>query len=393
MDVRLKPWKGNERLYFYPQTSQISSQTGLIGRLRSDFGRDGEEFWSTWEDTRGDLKTDEFKGEFDNVINSLRMAVDETPLYDRRTMAKLIRQHESAKLPGDGEWHGFRADTDNFSYFFRMQTHPGDYNFYCYCYKRDWLDSHMQEAEKGIRFITSDYEDKFRLPDGGKIKVNYPDGDSVELTCRYIDPYHLETSGPGSSSSSLWHICEFAERMEKFNETIEPVTEPMNILDVRYYCPLTMAVYERNEYGDLDDTDCTYDGRYALQYEDVISEALEREHSYDGCDEKSMATYQDNPKIRSVRFDVEDVRGTLYGCIRVGLTAPLTASEEKEFKGWLEGQCSDGFGEGFEQRELDVDDGTGYLSFWNSSNGWFMKNESEFRQYLNQNNTMKMGGM
>ena len=80
MDVRLKPWKGNERLYFYPQTSQISSQTGLIGRLRSDFGRDGEEFWSTWEDTRGDLKTDEFKGEFDNVINSLRMAVDETPL-------------------------------------------------------------------------------------------------------------------------------------------------------------------------------------------------------------------------------------------------------------------------------------------------------------------------
>ena len=205
--------------------------------------------------------------------------------------------------------------------------------------------------------------------------------------------YHLETSGPGSSSSSLWHICEFAERMEKFNETIEPVTEPMNILDVRYYCPLTMAVYERNEYGDLDDTDCTYDGRYALQYEDVISEALEREHSYDGCDEKSMATYQDNPKIRSVRFDVEDVRGTLYGCIRVGLTAPLTASEEKEFKGWLEGQCSDGFGEGFEQRELDVDDGTGYLSFWNSGNGWFMKNESEFRQYLNQNNTMKMGGM
>ena len=237
MDVRLKPWKGNERLYFYPQSTQIAGQTGLIGKLRADFGRDGDEFWSTWEDIRGYLKTDDFKSEFDNVINSLRMAVDETPLYDRRTMAKLLRQHESAKLPGDGEWHGFRADTDTYSYLFRMQANPGDYNLYCYCYKRDWLDSHMQEAEKGIRFITSDYEDKFRLPDGGKIKVNYPDGDSVELTCRYIDPYHLETSGPGGSSSSLWHICEFAERMEKFNETIEPVTEPMNVLNVRYYCP------------------------------------------------------------------------------------------------------------------------------------------------------------
>ena len=393
MDVRLKPWKGNERLYFYPQSTQIAGQTGLIGKLRADFGRDGDEFWSTWEDIRGYLKTDDFKSEFDNVINSLRMAVDETPLYDRRTMAKLIRQHESAKLPGDGEWHGFRADTDTYSYLFRMQANPGDYNFYCYCYKKDWLDSHMQNAERGIRFITPDYETKFTIPDGGKIKVNYPDGDSVELTCRYIDPYHLETSGPGGTNSSLWHICEFAERMEKLNETIEPVTEPIHLINARYYCPLILSVFERNEYGDLENECYDYDGHEAARYEDEIRSLIEGEHSYDGCDARSMATYQKNPKVRAVQFDVQEIRGTLYGCIHVDLSAPLTVSEEKELKDWLTGQCSDGFGEGLGQREFDVDEGIATIGFWNCENNYFMKNENEFREYLNQNNTMKMGGM
>ena len=47
-------------------------QTGLIGYLRADFGSNGNEFWTTWNDFRKDLKTDEFKAEFDDVINGLR---------------------------------------------------------------------------------------------------------------------------------------------------------------------------------------------------------------------------------------------------------------------------------------------------------------------------------
>ena len=106
-----------------------------------------------------------------------------------------------------------------------------------------------------------------------------------------------------------------------------------------------------------------------------------------------MATYQKNPKIRAVQFDVQEVRGTLYGCIHVDLSAPLTAAEENELKDWLTGQCSDGFGEGLGQREFDVDEGIATIGFWNCENSYFMKNENEFRQYLNQYNTMKMGGM
>ena len=53
-----------ERKYTFSQSQQLSMQTGLIGYLRADFGSNGNEFWTTWNDFRKDLKTDEFKAEF-----------------------------------------------------------------------------------------------------------------------------------------------------------------------------------------------------------------------------------------------------------------------------------------------------------------------------------------
>ena len=43
------------------------------------------------------------------------------------------------------------------------------------------------------------------------------------------------------------------------------------------------------------------------------------------------------------------------------------------------------------RRGVRIDGGEGYVSFWNSGDGYFVKNETEFRQYLNQNNSM--GGL
>ena len=42
-----------------------------------------------------------------------------------------------------------------------------------------------------------------------------------------------------------------------------------------------------------------------------------------------------------------------------------------EFKDWWTGQCSDGWSEGFEQREIKTDEfGTIYVSFWKPSDSW-----------------------
>lgn len=70
MDI--KTMLPDERKYTYRQSQQISMQTSFIGYLRADFGSSGKEFYSSWNDFRKDLKTDEFKAEFDDVINSLR---------------------------------------------------------------------------------------------------------------------------------------------------------------------------------------------------------------------------------------------------------------------------------------------------------------------------------
>ena len=389
MNVELKKWQGNENLYFYPQSSQIAGQTGLIGKLRADFDTDGNGFFSSWDDIRGYLKTDEFKTEFDAVMNYLRFDAPGTPIASRNALAAFLKGNDNALLPNDGSWHGFRADTEKFSYLFRLKAEKGDYNIYCYCYRRDWLDGHMANANRGIRFITPDYDNLFALPDGGKIRIIYQDGEMCERTCRYIDEYHVEI---GNGSCNLYHICEFAERMERAGAKIEPVDEPISLITANYYCPLTLSVWERNEYGDLDNYSTDFDGKYCARYEYEIKELCEAEHSIDGCDGKSMASYQDNPKVRSVVFDVKAFGDTLYGCIKCELTAPLTAAEDAAFKSWLTGQCSDGFGEGLEQREFEIDDGLAAVSFW-SSNNYFMKNENEFRDYLSNPQTMKFGGM
>ena len=95
-----------------------------------------------------------------------------------------------------------------------------DYNFYVFCYVKEYLDFHMEKARNGIRFINSDYKELFRIQDGEKIKITRPDGESQIQTCRYIDECHVEI---GNSWSSLYHICQFAERMEMSGNQVIPM--------------------------------------------------------------------------------------------------------------------------------------------------------------------------
>ena len=76
-----------EDKYTFRQSTQISMQTGLIGHLRADMDTDGNGFFSSWFDFREELKTDEFKAEFDEVINSLREEGD--ILHNRRALTAI----------------------------------------------------------------------------------------------------------------------------------------------------------------------------------------------------------------------------------------------------------------------------------------------------------------
>lgn len=219
--ISLRPMTETERMYSYSQSSQIEGQTGLIGHLRGDMDHDGTGFFTSWTDHRPDLKTNEFALEFETVINALRSdPAFGGILKNRSSLSRYGHNHPQSAFTEDYFTDfGFRADTKKYSYFLRLNGRQGDYNLYCYAYYRPWLEQHMEKAKAGIRFITPDYEEKFRLPDGGRIRVTDAEGKTRETTCRYLDDYHMETAG-----GNIFHIAEYAERLQLHGITVEPVS-------------------------------------------------------------------------------------------------------------------------------------------------------------------------
>lgn len=215
MDLDMRALTEKEDKYTFLNSMQISMQCGLIGHLRADMDSDGNGFFSSWEDYRKELKTDEFKDEFDKVINSLREEGD--ILYNRKSLAKYCYSSPQAKMNNEQDYYGVRVDTQKYAYLCRLNPNKGEYNLYCYCYIKDWLDKHIRSAEKGIRFITTEYKEKFRISDGEKIRITFSDGEVKDRVCRYIDDSHVEVG------DDLYHICEFAERMEQCGATFIPL--------------------------------------------------------------------------------------------------------------------------------------------------------------------------
>lgn len=215
MDLDMRALTEKEDKYTFSNSMQISMQCGLIGHLRADMDSDGNGFFSSWEDYRKELKTDEFKDEFDKVINSLREEGD--ILYNRKALAKYCYSSPQAKMNNEQDYYGVRVDTEKYAYLCRLNPNKGEYNLYCYCYIKDWLDKHIRSAEKGIRFITPKYKEKFRISDGEKIRITFSDGEVKDRVCRYIDDSHVEVG------DDLYHICEFAERMEQCGATFIPL--------------------------------------------------------------------------------------------------------------------------------------------------------------------------
>jgi len=206
-ELKIRPLTDEERKYTYAQSSQLDGQTGNIGYLRGDFGSAGNEFFTTWTDRWQRYKTDEFKAELDGVVNALRSG-EHGLLQNRTAMTDYVREYPDSLFgTGNGAAAGFRLDTEEYAFLIRCNSVQGDYNFYCYV--SEFLDRHMANARQGIRFVDPHYKELFRIPDGGKIAITKPGGEQRERTRRFVDEYHTEVG------SSIYHICEFAEIMQR----------------------------------------------------------------------------------------------------------------------------------------------------------------------------------
>lgn len=222
MELSIRLLCYDECKYTYAQSQQLRGQTGSIGHLRGDFGSSaGFSFYTTWEEHQPHLKTEEFKAEFDEVINTLR-SEEYGLLRNRPAMNNFARSYPDSSYQKDyPNKCGFRVDTEKYAYLIRCNLTRGDYDFYCFCFVREWLDRHMDKAGQDIRFIDSHYKELFRIPDGEQVVITKSSGERLEQSCRYIDEYHLEVG------RNLYHICEFAERMERSGNTYAPKETPL----------------------------------------------------------------------------------------------------------------------------------------------------------------------
>lgn len=96
-------------------------------------------------------------------------------------------------------------------------------------------------------------------------------------------------------------------------------------------------------------------------------------------------------KILYAEWAVEEKSGKLYGKISCYLNETLTTEETERLKHAIDGQNSDGFGEGFEQCSIETLNGKLYAFLWDYDD-YFLKTSEEMDEYL-QKNEIKMGGI
>ena len=139
---------------------------------------------------------------------------------------------------------------------------------------------------------------------------------------------------------------------------------------MKFYSPLT-ADFFPNEPDYEDEFYDEYegypqDGHELLEYETAIRDAVENDTRDFGGD--LMQYYHEDDSVRNkvvTAVPSVEVHGNkLCGCLNVELKEPLLDDEQTVLCNYISGQYSDGWGEGFEQRDIRVDDGTLAVHFW-----------------------------
>mgnify|MGYP000414581057 CR=1 FL=1 len=141
-------------------------------------------------------------------------------------------------------------------------------------------------------------------------------------------------------------------------------------MQMKFYSPLT-ADFFPNEPDYEDEFYDEYegypqDGHELLEYETAIRDAVENDTRDFGGDLMQYYHEDDSVRVKVVTAipSVEVHGNKLCGCLTVELKEPLLDDEQTVLCNYISGQYSDGWGEGFEQRDIRVDDGTLAVHFW-----------------------------
>lgn len=218
------------------------------------------------------------------------------------------------------------------------------------------------------------------------IKEQYPPGTRIRLNAM-DDPYHPILPG---TEGEVDFVDDKGQIFMKWDNgrtlPLAPGEDSFTVLppkltSLKLYMPLTADLYERNEYGDLDDSSILLEGSELRGYQNQITAALVKNRMPEETERGIMHWYDEadsvDRKVRSAVFTVEERDRKLWGIAECRIAGELSDTEMDTLKEFITGQASDGWCEGFEQREISVDDGGElYVHFWNSDE-WSIQTEQE----------------
>ena len=218
------------------------------------------------------------------------------------------------------------------------------------------------------------------------IKEQYPPGTRIRLNSME-DPYAPVAPGTEGEVDFVDDIGTIHMKWDNGRALgIVPGEDSFSVLPpkltpLKLYMPLTADLYERNEYGDLDDSSTLLEGSELRGYQDQITAALVKNRMPEETERGLMHWYDEadsvDRKVRSAVFTVEERDRQLWGVAECRVAGELSDTELEALKEYLTGQASDGWGEGFEQRDILVDDGCElYVHLWNSDE-WSIQTEQE----------------